>query len=157
MNVIDQNISNSVGFEYVKNDRMAGYVPSYSGEENLPKKPDSFGFFDLLDMINPLQHVPVVNIAYRAITGDEIKPISQIIGGAVFAGPAGVAAGLINTVIREETGQDINGHITTVASKAVNRDLNDSSVQQDQIAYQDLPVSLLRFAQTPLPKVYDQA
>ena len=29
-----------------------------------------FGWDDFLDLINPLQHIPFVNMAYRAITGD---------------------------------------------------------------------------------------
>ncbi|MEQ8427368.1 MAG: hypothetical protein RLT87_12835 [Gammaproteobacteria bacterium] len=49
------------------------------------------GFADLLDIINPLQHIPLVGSIYRHITGDEIKPVMKIAGGALFGGPLGAA------------------------------------------------------------------
>ena len=39
--------------------------------------PDGFTFLDMLDIINPLQHIPVVSTLYRAITGDTIEPITS--------------------------------------------------------------------------------
>ncbi len=68
---------------------------------------EEFGFGDLIDMINPLHHIPVVGQLYRGLTGDEIRPIGQIMGGALFGGPLGAASGLINVVIQEETGKDM--------------------------------------------------
>lgn len=67
---------------------------------------EPFGFFDLLDMVNPLQHIPILSFFYRAITGDEIKPISQIIGGGVFGGPLGAASGLLSAVVEDATGKE---------------------------------------------------
>ncbi|GJL85698.1 MAG: hypothetical protein DHS20C02_14730 [Micavibrio sp.] len=69
-----------------------------------------FGFGDLVDMVNPLHHIPVVGHLYRHFTGDEIRPISNIIGGAVYGGPIGAASGLINTISQEETGKDLAGN-----------------------------------------------
>lgn len=74
-----------------------------------------FGFADLLDMVNPLHHVPVVSHIYRAITGDEIKPIGKIMGGAIYGGPIGAASGLVNVVIEEETGNDLAGNAMALA------------------------------------------
>jgi len=50
----------------------------------------SFG--DFLDMINPLQHIPVVSSLYRAATGDSINPISRIAGDAMYGGVLGLAS-----------------------------------------------------------------
>lgn len=72
-------------------------------EQNQKKE---FGFFDLLDMVNPLQHLPLIGTIYREITGDQIRPISRIIGGAVFGGPVGAASGLLTAVIADGTGQE---------------------------------------------------
>ena len=38
-----------------------------------------FGWDDFGDMINPLQHIPLVNIAYRAATGDRIYGAASLI------------------------------------------------------------------------------
>ena len=47
---------------------------------------DGFDFDDFIDVINPLQHLPVVGTIYRAITGDEIEAPAKIAGGALFGG-----------------------------------------------------------------------
>lgn len=72
---------------------------------------DAFGFFDLLDMINPLQHIPLVSTLYREVTGDEIKPVARVIGSTIFGGPAGGAAGMAGVIIEHETGRDIPGNV----------------------------------------------
>ena len=69
-----------------------------------------FGFADILDMINPLQHIPVVSHLYRSITGDAIRPSSQIVGGTIFGGPVGLASGIVNVIAEHETGRDITGN-----------------------------------------------
>lgn len=76
---------------------------------------DSFGFADIIDFVNPLQHIPIVSYFYRQITGDTIKPIAQIVGGAVFGGPIGAAGGLVNAVVEEETGRDLTGNAIALA------------------------------------------
>lgn len=92
---------------------------AYSGlpAQNIssPATSGEFGFSDLIDMVNPLQHIPVVNYVYRELSGDQIKPIAQIIGGAVFGGPMGAASGLVNVVIEQETGKDLAGNAMALA------------------------------------------
>ncbi len=77
---------------------------------------DEFGFGDILDMVNPLHHIPLIGSLYRELTGDEIKPISKIIGGGVFGGASGAASGLVNVIIEEETGKDIAGNVMSMIS-----------------------------------------
>ena len=129
----------------VQNPRMAGSVPAWVdagsardtiasnfaalGTKNAPKNALSyrmqdqasqqakpFGFYDLLDMVNPLQHIPLVNVAYRKITGDEIRGAPQIIGGAIFGGALGAAGGLANVIIQEETGKGFADNALALAS-----------------------------------------
>jgi len=40
----------------------------------------SFGavFHDLLDIVNPLQHLPVIGTLYRAITGDKLGTVEKL-------------------------------------------------------------------------------
>lgn len=111
-----------------------------------------FGFADLLDMINPLHHIPVVGHIYRRLSGDEIRPIGQIIGGAVFGGPAGAAGGLVNTIFRAETGRGMAENAAALAGTG--RTASYAKVSENtpppehKNAGDDLPASLLVFADT---------
>ncbi|MCD8526124.1 MAG: hypothetical protein LRY62_02875 [Alphaproteobacteria bacterium] len=134
-----------------------------------------FGFGDVIDMVNPLQHIPIVGHVYRELTGDTIKPIAQIVGGAVFGGPLGAAGGLVNTIIKEETGRDITANAmalaegekiawrserppaTRIASVAAappspyeppEQRLTRAVQEIETAAYRDLPASMLGFADT---------
>ena len=68
---------------------------------------DGFTFFDLLDIINPLQHIPGVSFLYRKITGDTIDPGSRIIGGTILGGPIGAVANLGDVMLQHKTGEDL--------------------------------------------------
>jgi len=69
----------------------------------------SFG--DFLDIINPLQHIPIVSNIYREITGDTIKPSSKVIGGILYGGPIGGMASIANAVVEEAQGKDFGDQI----------------------------------------------
>lgn len=71
---------------------------------------DGFTFFDFLDVINPLQHIPIVNTIYREITGDEIKAPAKMIGSAILGGPVGLAVAMVDTAIEDSTGKDMGSH-----------------------------------------------
>lgn len=100
--------------------------------------PGEFGFGDIIDMVNPLQHIPIVAYIYRNVTGDEIRPISQVVGGAVFGGALGAAGGLVNVIVQKETGKDI-------AENAVSFALN-SDVPEPEINIADAPQKRLNDA-----------
>ncbi len=68
---------------------------------------ESFGFGDFLDVINPLQHIPVVGTIYRELTGDQISETARMAGGAIWGGPAGLIGALANTITEREAGGDI--------------------------------------------------
>ena len=72
-----------------------------------------FSFGDLVDVLNPLQHIPVVSTLYRRLTGDEIDPMSRVAGGALFGGWIGGVASVANALIERATGDDLGGHIAT--------------------------------------------
>jgi hypothetical protein len=61
-----------------------------------------FGWDDFLDLINPLQHIPFVNIAYRAITGDQIHGAARMVD--VAFGPLAGASTAIDLAFRDLTG-----------------------------------------------------
>ncbi len=134
---------------YVKNERMAGMIPKWvnntiEGDNNtarssfapntgqnivpeLDQNPE-FWFGDILDMVNPLQHIPIVGNIYRELTGDTIHPASKIIGGAVFGGAAGAALGVIDTVAVAETGKDTfsNAYDTVTRHKKFKEEDNNA-------------------------------
>lgn len=72
---------------------------------------EDFGFGDLVDIINPLQHIPIVSTIYRNLTGDQIGPAPRVIGGALWGRVGGLVAGVVNTVVEWFTGKDIGDHI----------------------------------------------
>ena len=67
---------------------------------------DGFTFADLLDIVNPLQHIPGVSTLYRAVTGDEIGVGPRIFGGAALGGVIGAGLAAANAAIQHETGKD---------------------------------------------------
>lgn len=71
---------------------------------------DTPSFWDLLDVVNPLQHIPVVSTIYRAVTGDEIGAVPRIVGDTLFGGPLGLLGAVANEVVRADTGHDIGEH-----------------------------------------------
>ena len=67
-------------------------------------------FEDMLDVVNPLQHIPVVSTAYRELTGDEIGGPARILGGFLYGGPVGFASAMVESVVAESTGRDFGEH-----------------------------------------------
>ena len=75
---------------------------------------DGFTFGDIIDIINPLQHIPVISSIYRKISGDVIAPAMQIAGDALFGGPIGAAI--------------------SIAKEAIKSGFNPDNAEQDQTA-----------------------
>jgi hypothetical protein len=72
---------------------------------------DGFSFWDLLDVVNPLQHIPVISSIYRHFTGDDIDGPARLAGGFLYGGPIGFAASAANLGMEMATGNDLGGHI----------------------------------------------
>ena len=65
-----------------------------------------FSFDDLLDIVNPLQHLPVVGTLYRAITGDHIKTPEKIAGDTLYGGLWGFVSSVADTAFASLTGKN---------------------------------------------------
>jgi hypothetical protein len=63
-----------------------------------------FSFDDFLDIINPLQHLPIVSAIYRSLTGDKIGAPERILGDTLFGGIYGLFASLADTAFKAATG-----------------------------------------------------
>ncbi|MCZ6609317.1 MAG: hypothetical protein O7A66_04850 [Alphaproteobacteria bacterium] len=79
---------------------------------------DGLTFDDVLDVINPLHHLPIIGAIYRDITGDTISAASKVTGGALFGGPIGLAVAVADTVLEESSGQDAGGHVLALMKDA---------------------------------------
>ena len=62
---------------------------------------DGLTFADVIDIVNPLQHIPVISTFYRKLTGDTIDPAMRIAGGALFGGPLGALASTMAVAVNE--------------------------------------------------------
>lgn len=99
--------------------RQSDSAANSSGVSGAPSQ-DGGGFIafikTVIDIINPLQHIPVISTMYRHITGDEISPVARIAGGALFGGPVGLAAGVVNAAVENSTGKDIGENMLAMMS-----------------------------------------
>ncbi len=113
----------------------AGYTPaatninqsadSSSSSDNVRKTTDAgeitdLSFGDVLDTINPLQHIPIVSSIYRAVTGEQIRPVARVvgdiiygagIGGGIGGGISAVSDSVANSIMEAETGKDVGATI----------------------------------------------
>jgi hypothetical protein len=98
-------------------DYFAGVSARASGAGNLDLwGGDEFSFADLLDLVNPLQHIPILSNWYRSATGDEIGAVARIFGGALLGGPIGAVTAVINSTLESETGKDLSEHALALLS-----------------------------------------
>jgi hypothetical protein len=58
----------------------------------------TMSFDDFVDMINPLEHIPVISSIYRACEGETISPVSRIAGDALYGGVMGLASAGLSAV-----------------------------------------------------------
>ena len=85
-------------------------VPGGSNSNGL-----SFG--DVMDAINPLQHIPILSGLMRAATGSQISSAAQVAGDTLFGAilPGGAIAGLISSAadvaVKNVSGKDISEHV----------------------------------------------
>ena len=71
-------------------------------------KSDGGGFFHhLLDVINPLQHLPVIGTIYRAITGEHIGAVEKVMGDTLYGGLWGAASSVADLAFEGVTGKSL--------------------------------------------------
>lgn len=84
---------------------------------------DGFTFGDVIDMINPMQHIPIVSKYYREQTSDDASEGSRLVGGALFGGLLGGVTGLVtsiaNAAVRHETHQGVGEQLLAIAEDSI--------------------------------------
>lgn len=84
-----------------------------------------YSFRDVLESVNPIQHIPVVGHLYRQATGTQLHPIARMAAG-IAGGPVSAASAFANMALESGTGRDLAGHV-------IDR-LAGRRVQADQMA-----------------------
>lgn len=77
-------------------------------------KEKGMSFGDILDIVNPLQHIPVVSTIYRMVTGDEISMGARMAGGALFGGPLGLLSAGVVAGFEEASGGTVEQHVASL-------------------------------------------
>lgn len=72
---------------------------------------DGPSFGDIVDIVNPFQHIPLLSNIYRDMLGDTISPAARIAGSALFFGPIGAAFAVANVALQGATGKDAGDHM----------------------------------------------
>ncbi len=114
---------------------------------------DGFTFLDFLDIINPLQHIPIVGTVYRSIAGDDLDPGSRIAGGTLFGGPVGAAVSVTNVVLEHNTGQDMGDRMMAWFSDEDVENLDDG--EGVKLANSPLPADFVTAAGGNADKLAD--
>lgn len=88
-------------------------------------------WLDAIDVVNPLQHIPLVSDYYQEMTGDQIGYLPKIIGGSLFGGIYGLASSVLDVGVSETTGQSPLDLVKTKVLDLVSGD-DDASAGQSQ-------------------------
>jgi len=96
---------------------------------------ESPAFSDMIDVVNPLQHIPIISTVYKAATGDGIGFVPRILGGALFGGIIGLIAGIVGSIVEEATGKDIGENLLA----KFNGDNESDSDKEEIVATNDFP------------------
>jgi hypothetical protein len=84
-----------------------GTSSANSGKPLLTTGADGKSFFqNVLDVVNPLEHLPVVSTIYHAITGNQSGDVEKIAGDTLYGGPIGLVSSIADVAFEKITGKD---------------------------------------------------
>lgn len=91
-------------------------------------------FKDALDIINPLQQLPIIGSIYRSITGDTISDGARLVGGGIYGlGVLGVIGAAVSSAVEQTTGSDPGGTaIAMIQGKSLGEQVQTAQVARDQ-------------------------
>ncbi len=146
------SLQNGMSARPLSDERTAGARPiaTYSGAKDFLETekvqedtPENISFADILDIVNPLQHLPIIGHIYRAVTGDTIKPGAQIMGGTLFGGGLGLLGASVSVAIDETLKEERQGSAglppkndQKIADRSFGPVQPDHSVTPDQVKNQ---------------------
>ncbi len=142
--------------------RTAGTMPVAAAKTGGEGSGGFLGFVKgILDIINPLQHIPVVGTLYRKFTGDEIAPAARIAGGALFGGPLGGGLAMADMAFAEAKGSTMGETVMAAlgdkpAGPAAPTQMADAApLRTEDITWDDAPAMLMAAYPHQTPKPID--
>ncbi len=114
---------------------------------------DGFTFDDVLDTVNPLQHIPLASTKYQEATGDTASEGAKLVGGLLFGvltgGVLGAVVALANSAVRHETGKDLPEHALALLEGDTPAGLAAQRQQSDELADAPIPDLAVRVSKDP--------
>ena len=104
-------------------------VPEYAFSELWQDKKEDITFGDVLDIINPPQHIPIASTIYRMTTEDDFGVGPRLLGGALFGGPLGVLVTGLTANFEDISGGSVEQHAASLWNT-----LTDENQATSQIA-----------------------
>jgi hypothetical protein len=114
-------------------------------------------FFDnLLDVVNPLEHLPIVSTIYSHLTGDKPNDFTQVAGDALYGGPMGLLSSIGNIVFTHVTGKSIGDTVWSMVTGDGKSDAAASTKRHDDVRTPQSPSSdLFSFLRSNVGSEYD--
>lgn len=107
---------------------------------------NTLSFGDFIDVINPLQHLPIVGSIYRAVTGDTLKPAAQVTGGILYGALTGTGVISGAMVVAEAVWTEHNGNAPlTQIAQAIIGDDDPASTPPALLADNTYPMAIEKY------------
>ena len=128
-----------------------GFVNKFFGS-------DGFNFKDVLDLINPLHHIPIVGAVYRSLSNDKIAPAIKLAGGALFGGAAGAGLAAIGLITNKNKAPkpfniDNNSYYSNFKKPSANTISIDDLVAQRRLPSTDFRSGVNFISTSNIPSV----
>src|SRR5215467_7054521 len=104
-----------------------------------------FSFHNLLSIINPLEHLPIIGTIYRAITHTHIGVPERIAGDALYGGLWGAVSGAADAAFEAITGKDFGSTVLALFTGHH----HDTAVAANKAGATDLAANLAPVTVTP--------
>ncbi|TAH36210.1 MAG: hypothetical protein EYC62_03695 [Alphaproteobacteria bacterium] len=127
-------LQDNIGQAADKTDSVAERLLNGNSEAEDAKPVDDnqdFTLADLIDVINPLQHIPVLGSLYRNLTGDTISGPARVIGGLAFGGPMGLLVATSSAIYAQEHGGRDIGEVA-IASLGEDEEAPEHTAEQNK-------------------------
>jgi hypothetical protein len=127
----------------------ADSAPPAPSQTHAWKDGNSFSFHDILDLLNPLQHIPLISSLYRWITGDNPGNVARLVGDGLYGGPLGAASGLFSIALKEETGKDLGETAVALVTGPDNAEVKIGTATTPPLRSDTAPATTAASAATP--------